>query len=209
MRREIVVGVRWLVAQPTLATLAIVVGVMNFGTAAASALLVLFLQDEAGAGTGAYALILTVAAVGALVGNVLAERFAGRVRPDRALPAAVATFAVALIVVGAAPVVVVITAAFALIVIAGAFWNVITVSMRQQLIPNELLGRVNSVYRLVAYGTLPLGALGGGLLARAAGLRAPFIVGGIAIAAAVPALVRSLRPRELPRPTTGAGFRGC
>jgi MFS family permease len=45
-------------------------------------------------------------------------------------------------------------------------WNVVTVSLRQSLIPTELLGRVNSVYRFFAWGTIPIGTLiGGGLVA--------------------------------------------
>jgi hypothetical protein len=35
---------------------------------------------------------------------------------------------------------------------AGTLWNVITVSLRQRLIPDHLLGRVNSVYRFFAWG---------------------------------------------------------
>jgi MFS family permease len=45
-------------------------------------------------------------------------------------------------------------------------WNVVTVSLRQSLIPTNLLGRVNSVYRFFAWGTIPVGSLlGGGLVA--------------------------------------------
>ncbi|HWF82646.1 MAG TPA: MFS transporter, partial [Streptosporangiaceae bacterium] len=53
-------------------------------------------------------------------------------------------------------------------------WNVVTVSFRQRITPDRLLGRVNSCYRLVAWGTLPVGAAAGGLLAQALGLRAVF-----------------------------------
>src|SRR5215469_9724971 len=53
-------------------------------------------------------------------------------------------------------------------------WNVVTVSFRQQITPDRLLGRVNSCYRLVAWGTMPLGAAVGGLLGQALGLRAVF-----------------------------------
>ena len=41
-------------------------------------------------------------------------------------------------------------------------WNVITVSLRQRIAPDELLGRVNAGYRLFASGTMPVGALLGG-----------------------------------------------
>jgi MFS family permease len=43
-------------------------------------------------------------------------------------------------------------------------WNVVTVSLRQSLIPSHLLGRVNSVYRFFAWGTIPIGTLLGGTL---------------------------------------------
>ena len=46
----------------------------------------------------------------------------------------------------------------------GSSWNVITVSLRQTIIPGHLLGRVNSVYRFFAWGMIPIGATLGGLL---------------------------------------------
>ena len=63
-------------------------------------------------------------------------------------------------------------------------WNVITVSLRQSLIPDHLLGRVNSVYRFVGWGTMPLGSLLGGLIVVAVepwqgrewALRVPYLV---------------------------------
>lgn len=203
LRKEIGVGLRWLWTQPVLTTLAAVVGVLNLATAAAPALLVLILQDEAGAGTSAYAVVLTISTGGALAGSVLAERFAARAQPRHALPLAVGCFAAGLLLVGAAPNVVVITVAFALIGLAGAAWNVVTVSMRQQLIPSELLGRVNSVYRLVAYGTMPLGALGGGALARAAGLRTPFLTAGLIVAVTIPVLIQTLHGLDTTPPGPG------
>ena len=57
-------------------------------------------------------------------------------------------------------------------------WNVITVSLRQRIIPDELLGRVNSGYRLLGWGTIPIGAAVGGVLAEAIGLRAVFVLAG-------------------------------
>jgi len=61
-------------------------------------------------------------------------------------------------------------------------WNVITVSLRQQIIPDELLGRVNSVYRFFGWGMMPVGTLLGGIIVavveavgtRELALRTPF-----------------------------------
>jgi hypothetical protein len=44
-------------------------------------------------------------------------------------------------------------------------WNVVTVSLRQVMIPDEILGRVNSVYRFLGWGAMPIGTILGGVLA--------------------------------------------
>jgi MFS family permease len=74
-----------------------------------------------------------------------------------------------------------------------SMWNVVTVSLRQQTVPAPLLGRVNSVYHMLGWGLMPLGALAGGFVAHAAGLRAPYVVAGVlcglAMLVAVPVLL--------------------
>ena len=49
--------------------------------------------------------------------------------------------------------------AFAIEAGLGSMWNVITVSLRQAIIPDHLLGRVNSVYRFLGWGMMPIGSL--------------------------------------------------
>jgi MFS family permease len=74
------------------------------------------------------------------------------------------------------------------IMFAAMVWNVITVSWRQRRIPAELLGRVNSIYRFFGWGSMPLGALSGGVIvwlveqdaSRETALRAPFWVAAAA-----------------------------
>jgi MFS family permease len=71
--------------------------------------------------------------------------------------------------------------------ISSVLWNVITVSLRQSLIPDRLLGRVNSVYRFFGWGMMPVGAaLGGAVVAmveptlgRELALRTPFVVAAL------------------------------
>jgi MFS family permease len=58
-------------------------------------------------------------------------------------------------------------------------WNIITVSLRQRITPDHLLGRVNASYRLFAWGVMPVGALLGGLLAEVVGLRAVFVAASV------------------------------
>ena len=71
-------------------------------------------------------------------------------------------------------------------------WNVATISLRQRIVPDALLGRVTSAYRLVAFAAMPVGAALGGLLARAYGLAAPFTVAGVLLAGCTVAALRWL-----------------
>jgi MFS family permease len=65
-------------------------------------------------------------------------------------------------------------AIFALFGFHAMTWSVISVSLRQEIIPARLIGRVNSAYALFGFGSLSLGAIAGGVLAARYGLTAPF-----------------------------------
>jgi uncharacterized membrane protein YoaK (UPF0700 family) len=62
-----------------------------------------------------------------------------------------------------------------------------SVSLRQRIAPAHMLGRTNAGYRLLAWGTLPLGAAAGGLLAELVSLRAVFGIAAFAVLALLPA----------------------
>ena len=103
---------------------------------------------------------------------------------------------------------------------AVTMWNIVTVSLRQRVVPAHLLGRVNSAYRMIGWCLIPLGALAGGLAAHGIGLRAPYAIGGslcrVTLVAAPPALLRGLRRSPSPRdrllpgrcPPAGTSCRG-
>ena len=57
---------------------------------------------------------------------------------------------------------------FAVSEFAGLVWNIVSVSTRQRMIPDAMLGRVNSLYRLLALGMMPVGLILSGLIVRVA-----------------------------------------
>jgi MFS family permease len=57
--------------------------------------------------------------------------------------------------------------------------NIVMVSLRQRVTPDRLLGRVNSAYRMLAWGLMPFGALFGGFMADWFGFETLFIVAGV------------------------------
>ena len=85
---------------------------------------------------------------------------------------------------------------------AFALFNMTAVTMQQRLIPAGLLGRVTSLYGTVARGAEALGAIGGGVLAAIAGIRAPMLAGAVPIAAVTIGL--AWREAELGRRNLGA-----
>jgi len=197
IHQEITEGLRWLWTQPILPTLAAVVGIINLGFMAATTVLVLLLDERTDVGSFGYGLILGLGAVGAVAGNLLAERFGRRLPLGLTLGATTTLIGAALTTIAIRPTAPVITACFAAAGCAGAVWNVLTVSLRQTVIPGPLLGRVNSVYRLVAYGTMPAGALLGGTIASSAGLTAPFLMAGILVLATTPIVIAIVTPAAL------------
>lgn len=126
-----------------------------------------------------YGLLLATLAVGSLGGSLLAhrvERRCGRAR-TLAIALVLGTLPIGAPALTADPVV--LGAAFALGGAGIVVSNVVMVSLRRRITPDRLLGRVNSAYRLVAWGTMPVGAAVGGLLGQAAGLPVVFAAMGV------------------------------
>lgn len=177
-------GLRYLARHRLLRTLALLLGGLNLLSSAQFAIFVLFaVSDERGFGLGlseaGVGLLLTSGAVGGIAGSFVAapaERVLGRAR---VLLVSVVIIAVGLAAPAVSPTIVVAVVAGAAFSIGGVMWNVITVSLRQRIIPDELLGRVNSGYRLLGWGTIPLGAALGGFVAEVFGLRSVFWLAGI------------------------------
>jgi MFS family permease len=179
---EIREGLRWLWNHRLIRTLAIMLGVFNMTLAATDAIFVLFAQDVLGLGSFGYGVLLTSGAVGGLIGSLMADRIIVWLGSGGALQAAVLISTVVLTVVALSESAFVVWAAFLLIGMTGVVWNVITVSFRQAVIPQDIFGRVNSVYRLLGWGGISVGALLGGFLARSFGLNAPFWFAAVVLA---------------------------
>lgn len=183
-------GVGFMRADPALLRLAVVLGIANFLSTAILTVQILFAQDVLGLAAADYGLILSVEALGAVAGSLLAPMAIARFGLHRCLFAAIATWAVFNAVAGLATSGVVLGLALFPVMAASMLWNVITVSWRQRRIPSALLGRVNSIYRFFGWGSMPLGALAGGLvvaalepgIGREAALRAPFLLASVSFA---------------------------
>jgi MFS family permease len=209
IRAQIAEGLRWLARHHLLRVVAVLLGIYNFANQMGQAVLVLLATQTLHVSTRGYGLLLAASAVGSVVGGLVNPILARRMGmlPLLILPALVD--AAAFVGIGLAPGPALVAALLAVQGFSVTMWNVVTVSLRQRVVPGHLLGRVNSVYRMLGWGLMPLGALAGGFVAHAAGLRAPYIVAGLlcglSVLVALPLLLAASRnqcsgPRNQPGP---------
>jgi MFS family permease len=161
---ELKEGFRWLWSHPLLRSMAIILGFMNLASNLSGAVFLLFSQDVLGVTPLTFTLMGFGFAFGAIVGGYAAPWMSRRFGSGTCLAITLAAGGVMELLVGLSwswPMVAVVVAIGTLL---GSTWNVITVSLRQTIIPAHLLGRVNSVYRFFAWGMIPIGALLGGLV---------------------------------------------
>ncbi|MET0458081.1 MAG: MFS transporter [Ilumatobacteraceae bacterium] len=185
---ELAEGFRWLWSHDLLRTLAITLGVLNLLGNVSGAVVVLYGQEVLGTSVVEFAIYSTAGAVGGVVGGWAAAAVITRIGSGGSLAltlwgGGILTIGTGLVSSWAIAAVLLFLSVFTIVL-----WNVITVSLRQAIIPDGMLGRVNSVYRFFGWGAIPIGALVGGLLvagldgplSRTAALRAPWILAGVA-----------------------------
>jgi predicted MFS family arabinose efflux permease len=180
MLAEIGEGLRWLTRARLPRTLTLITAGGNFCEAMALSLLVLFARQVLGVGGVGYGVLLAAMAAGGVVGGIFSAKVVHRLGARTvAIAVEVISPAAWLAIAAFGRNMIVVVAMFTVFSLALSMWNVVSMSTRQRLVPNELLGRVVSASRMLAYGATPLGALAGGFVASEYGLIAPWLVGGV------------------------------
>ena len=197
LRTDIAEGFAYFMRTPVLRLIGALVASLAFCQAIVFGPLVLFALHGLDLSDAGYGLLLGVAAIGNVVGGMLAGRLDHRFGARILLPASGVLAAAGYAVCGLATGPAIAAIALGAEAVAVAVGNVASVTLRQRIIPNELLGRVGNVVRFFIYGAMPVGALLGGFLVEWLGVRAPFAAAAalqlVAVAVLGPPLVRHLR----------------
>ena len=191
---EIREGWRWMRGHPMVLHVAIVLGLLNGAALMALTVLVLVSQEILHLSAFGHGILLTAGAAGGVVGGLLGPRVVARLGAVNSVRLALVVFPIPYLVIGftASPVLVGLALFFEML--AALVWNIVTVSWRQRIIPDDILGRVNSLHRFFGWGMMPFGALLGGWivslaepeLGRELALRTPyFAASGICVLLAV------------------------
>lgn len=175
---EVKDGLRFVFGHRLIRPLVLASSLLNFAFTGYFAVFVLWVvgpTSALGLNQAQYPLLTLGFAVGAVVGS-LCTQAAQRVFGE--LPLLVGSLAISVVML-ALPIVWphawVAAVALALVGFTNALGNVVAQSLRQRLVPSELLGRVGGASRTLAFGLMPVGALAAGGLAELVGLAATFL----------------------------------
>ena len=192
MRHDIAAGFRWFWQRRLLRNLALVSTALGTVSYIGTAIFVLFARQTLGLSSFGYGLLLVPSAIGGIAGSMLAPRLTDF--PLRlVLTASIVIAGICIWTISTLTVPVLIGLLSGLSAAASLVWNVLTIALRQRVIPDHLLGRVGASYRFLVFLGMPFGALFGGVLASQFGLRTALAVNGIAlttIGLAIPLLLR-------------------
>ena len=204
-KTDLTEGLQWLWSNKLIRTLAIMLGIANMTAMFGEAIFVKYAAVELGVTGRAYGFLLALTAIGSILGGLLGDKIAKRLGIAQSIVYSYFVFGFVGIIYFFMPYVWAVAIAASFMGLAGTTWNVVTVSLRQRVIPTELFGRVNSVYRFIGTGSIGIGALIGGQIAYSTNLRMPFLVAAIiglgALAIGGPTLYREVRNHIAPDAT--------
>jgi MFS family permease len=177
---EATVGLRWLWGHPVLKRLALTVAVLAFVNAATTAVFVLLATERLGLGSIGFGLLLAIEALAAFGASLVVSRVIGAIGHARTLQFALVFFAFGNLLVIATKQPAITCIGLVILGVSDPMWNVVSQTLRQRLIPDHLYGRVATAYLFIAWSTVPVGAIVGGIITQAVGL-VPLFLGESAI----------------------------
>ncbi|MFE7191140.1 MFS transporter [Kitasatospora sp. NPDC057541] len=204
---EIREGLRFVFGHPTLRAVALAGACTNLSIQLCQTMLPVLFTRELGLSDGVIGLYFAAGGLGVFIGSQSARRLAHRLGAGRVLwlmGLAVAPFGALLALADRGPALWLAAAAWLITTCKVGIDNVITVSFRQSVTPDHLLGRMNATMRVVLTGSLAVGAALAGLLGELASVRTALWVGAAGLATVwVPIFFSPLRTRrELSGPDT-------
>ena len=203
---ELKEGLRWVVKNVHLRSIAACTGSANFFGSLAFAIFVLYAVRVLHLSAVQVGVTFAAGSVGAIVGALAINRVQHAIGVGRAIVGNAVLFSVGGLVFPLAPKsapLPVLIAGFFVLQFGSVAYNITQVSLRQAITPERLQGRMNAAMRWIVWGTIPLGTLAGGGLATAFGLHAALWIGSVG--AVFTFLFVALSPvrsiRTMPEPT--------
>lgn len=192
IRHEIAEGFTWLWRHPPVRTLALTIFVFNVTFWAPYSIYVLLATERLGLDAFGYGLLITVGAIGGLIGSVSYGALERRFALATLMRVGLLLETVTHLVLATTTSPLIAAGIMTLFGIHAVVWGTTSTTVRQRMIPPSLMGRVTSVYMLGNVGGAAIGSLIGGVIAQRFGVTAPFWFGFIGSALMLALIWRAL-----------------
>lgn len=180
-------GLQSVFNNPIIWRLTVCTATSNLGSAVVGAVFVIFLLKSLGFTPVILGLYGVVGAVGFLLGTVMTPTITRRLGLGRTIVLSVVIPGINMGAVLAlhGPAFLIVASISLITGFTVSLYNINQVSLRQTIVPDRLQGRMNATVRTVNWGTMPLGAVIGGILGSTIGLVGTILIGGALQGAAV------------------------
>ncbi len=196
MVAEIRAGLRYVLAHPLLRPLAFFSALSNFGWSILEGLLIVYAVRELHLEADVIGVVFSVGNLGLLLAATLAKPLTVRIGIGTTLMGACALQAIGMVLIASTPAasLTLLTLGYAVRAFGVVVYNINQLSLRQAHTRPQMLGRMNATMRFVSWGTIPLGATFGGVLATGTSVRLACWVGALlSVVSVVVVVVSPLR----------------
>jgi MFS family permease len=175
LRADIMEGIAWLWRQPLIRFMAFLTGGLNFCNSATGLVLIVVAKNQH-APAAAIGIIFSIGSVGGILGAMIAPRIQKRYSFGRVITLCVWAEAILWPLYAVAPNIVALGVVAACLFFLGPIYNAVQFGYRVSIIPDALQGRVNSAFRLLAFGFIPLGTALSGILLQSVGTTSTILI---------------------------------
>lgn len=169
LRERMTRGLAFVWGHPVLRPLALVVAAFSFVGEAGGAIFVILVTERLGLSNFQFGLLLAVESAAALVMAFVVPQLVTRTSHGFSMKLSVVFYTVGAVMLSATVFVPLIVVAMLIDGASQPTWNIVSVTVRQRLVPDEIFGRMMTAYLFIAWGMQPFGALAGGVIAEAFG----------------------------------------
>lgn len=179
MLSQIGEGVRFVWHHKLIRTISIFTMILNLGSSATGALLLYRLHHDLHVSSSIAGLVMTGFSVGTVLGSILAGMLTRHFRMGTLMATTLLGMSIPEFLIAFSAWPYAITVANFITGLSAVVWNVQSISLRQSVIPDHLLGRCSSAIRMIVWGSMPVGSAAGGAVAQVYGAPVVFVAAGV------------------------------
>lgn len=186
--KRTIVGLQYVWGHPVLRPLVVAVGIFSFVGAANNGIFVVLMAERFGIDGFGFGVIISLDALASVVTSFFVARLIRRTSHSWSLRLSIVCASIGSLMLGLSTVAAVAFVAAMILGVSDPTWNIVSGTVRQRLVPDEVFGRMMTAYLFIAWGMRPLGAMLGGVVAEAWGpqwvsLCAAIVIGSLFVLA--------------------------